>query len=167
MDIVSPLTRETIVSVAEPSRAESLPLNPCHRVAPDIYPGCGSLGGIFSGLSAARVNWGLVVACDLPFLNPSLLTYLACLREGFDVVVPVRQGRPEPTHALYSKACLSHIEPRLKSGDLKISGFFEDVRVKYVPEAEIARLDPDFLSFFNVNTPADLERAWRLVAEGS
>jgi len=80
--------------------------------------------------------------------------------------VPVIEGRPEPTHALYSKACLPFIEPRLIAGDLKISGFYEQVRVRYLPEEEVAALDPEFLSFFNVNTPEDLERALSLAAQG-
>lgn len=165
IDCVSRLTSETIIVVADQSRGESLPLAEDDRVVLDIYPGCGSLGGIFSGLSAAREDWGLVVACDMPFLNPELLMYLLSLRDGFDAVVPVLAGRPEPTHALYAKTCLPHIEQRLKNHDLKISGFFENVRVKYVLEEDIARIDPEFLSFFNVNTPDDLERAQALVAD--
>jgi molybdopterin-guanine dinucleotide biosynthesis protein A len=107
-----------------------------------------------------------VVACDMPFLNPKLLMYLSCLREGFDAVVPVLEGRFQPTHALYSRTCLPHIQRRLETNDLRISGFFENVRVKYVPEEDLGQLDPQFLSFFNLNTPTDLELARALVAEG-
>jgi molybdopterin-guanine dinucleotide biosynthesis protein A len=160
---ISPVVGEIVVVAADRSRGESLPLARGDRVALDVYPGCGSLGGIFSGLSAAREDWGLVVACDMPFLNPKLLRYLLGLRQGFDAVVPVRKGRFEPTHALYARTCLPHIERRLRTKDLKISGFFEDVRVKYVPDEDLARVDPEFLSFFNLNTPADLELARALV----
>lgn len=163
---VSPVVSEIVVVAADRSRGESLPLAEGDRLALDVYPGGGSLGGIFSGLSAAREDWGLVVACDLPFLNAKLLRHLLGLRQGFDAVVPVRQGRFEPTHALYSRACLPHIERRLQAGALKISGFFEDVRVNYVPEEQIGRVDRDFLSFINVNTPGDLEKARALAAEG-
>ena len=157
---------ETVVVVADQSRGDALPLDVDTRIALDIYPGGGSLGGIFSGLSAAQEDWGVVVACDMPFLNLALLRYLAGLREDADAVVPVLEGRPEPTHSLYSKACLPHIEARLKANDLKISGFFDDVRVTYVPEDDIARFDPDYLSFFNINSPADLEKALALAAQG-
>jgi molybdopterin-guanine dinucleotide biosynthesis protein A len=57
----------------------------------------------FSGLSAPAHN-GLVVACGMPLLNAELLTYLHSLREGYEAVVPVLKGRPESTHALYSKS---------------------------------------------------------------
>jgi molybdopterin-guanine dinucleotide biosynthesis protein A len=124
------------------------------------------LGGILSELSAAYSDWGLGVACDMPFLNIELLTYLNSLREWYEAVVPVLKSRPEPTHPLYSKKGLTHIEQRLKPNDLKISRFYQDVRVKYVPEEDIARIDPDFLSFFNVNTPGDLNRAQALISAG-
>jgi molybdopterin-guanine dinucleotide biosynthesis protein A len=163
---VRQVSRETVIVVADQDRGDALPLDKEARIALDIYPGKGSLGGIFSGLSAAQEEWGVVVACDMPFLNLDLLRYLASLREDVDAVVPVLEGRPEPTHSLYSKACLPHIEARLKANDLKISGFFDEVRVKYVPEDDIARFDPDYLSFFNINSPADLDKALALAAQG-
>ena len=157
---------EIVVVVADSARAGTLPLEDGHRTALDQYPGKGSLGGIFSGLAAARGQWGVVVACDMPFLNLELLRHMASLRQGADAVVPVLEGRPEPTHALYSKACLPYIERRLQGDDLKIARFFDEVRVNYVSEEVIAQFDPDHLSFFNVNTPDDLERAVALVAQG-
>jgi molybdopterin-guanine dinucleotide biosynthesis protein A len=163
---VRQVSDETVVVVADQSRGDALPLDKETRIALDIYPGGGSLGGIFSGLSAAQREWGVVVACDMPFLNLDLLRYMTSLREAADAVVPVLEGRPEPTHSLYSKACLPHIEARLKANNLKISGFFDEVRVRYVPEDDIARYDPDYCSFFNINSPADLEKALRLAAQG-
>ena len=163
---VEQVSQEIVVVVADQDRAAALPLGPQHRVALDRYPGTGSLGGIYSGLDAASNQWTLVVACDMPFLNLSLFRRMLALREDVDAVVPIVEGRPEPTHALYSKACLPLIEPRLIAGDLKISGFFDQVRVRYLPEEDVAALDPEFLSFFNVNTPEDLERALSLAAQG-
>ena len=87
------------------------------------------------------------------------MRYLLSLSEGADAVVPVVAGRPEPTHALYSKECLGPIEGLLKAGELRITGFYDQVNVRYVAEEEIAEYDPEFLSFFNVNSLADLEQA--------
>ena len=163
---LSQVACEIVVVVADQTQAERFPLDQGHRVTLDLYPGKGSLGGIFSGLTAARQEWGLVVPCDMPFLNLELLRYLMSRREGFDAVVPMLEGRPEPTHSLYSKTCLQSMEQRLKADDLKISEFFDQVRVDYVAEEEIVALDPHFLSFFNVNSPSDLDRALSLVAQG-
>ncbi len=156
---IQSLTAEIVVVVADAARGEALPLQDDERVAVDLYPGGGSLGGIFSGLSAADCQWGLVVACDMPFLNRQLFEHMLELREGWDAVVPMPGDFPEPTHALYSRVCLPYIEAKLKANDLKISGFFDDVRVRYVDEDEVRRFDPELHSFFNVNSPEDLARA--------
>ena len=116
----------------------------------------GSLGGIFTGLSAARGDYGIVVACDMPFLNTELLGFMLDIAPDYDVVVPRLNGRPEPLHAIYSKSCLEPIEQRLKRNDLKIALFFEEVRVAFVEEDDVDLIDPHHLSFFNVNTQEDL-----------
>ena len=151
-----------VVVVADADRAAELPLDDDHLVAVDVFPDCGSLGGIYTGLNASPTQWSLVAACDMPFLSAPLLSHLASLRDGFDAVVPVVDGRPEPTHALYTRRCLPPIEARLRAGQLKISGFFDDVAVRYVPENDIREFDPDLLSFFNINRPEDLARAMEL-----
>jgi molybdopterin-guanine dinucleotide biosynthesis protein A len=166
LTLLSSLTDESVVVVNDEHRAAELPLPTDALVAVDVYPDSGSLGGIFTGLQAANGEWALVVACDMPFLNPSLLSRMLELSDGYDVVVPILDGRPEPTHALYSKVCIPHMEERLQQGKLKITGFYEHVRVRYITESEVDRLDPGRLSFFNVNTQDDLDRAKSLVAAG-
>ena len=166
LSMLSDVTDTSVVVVNDEARGAELPLPEDVDVAVDAYPDSGSLGGIFTGLQAASANWALVVACDMPFLNPTLLARMLELRTDHDVIVPVLDGRPEPTHALYSKACLPHMEERLQHGKLKITGFYEDVRVRYITEDEVNLLDPDRLSFFNVNTQDDLDRAKALVAAG-
>ena len=169
---VSQVTDQTVVVVNEIDRASALPLNEASTkrtlasVAVDTYPGKGSLGGIFTGLSASDADWGLVVVCDMPFLNVELFRRMLSVRDGSDAVVPIVDGRPEPTHAVYSRACLPYMERRLKADDLKISRFFDEVRVRFLSEEEVDALDPDHLSFFNVNTQADLDRALELVEAG-
>lgn len=135
------------------------------RLVGDIYPGKGSLGGIYSGLRAARSEYGLVVACDMPFLDLSLLRYMILLSPGQDVVIPRIGGLTEPLHAIYSKPCLQPIERVLAGGGGRIIEFFPEVRVRYVEEQEIKLFDPQCLSFFNINTPADLEKARSLEVE--
>ncbi len=157
--------QELVAVVAGEAGAPSLPLPPGARVVPDAYPGKGSLGGIYSGLAAASHPWAVVVACDMPFLSVRLLRHLLSLREGFDAVVPVIEGYPEPAHAAYSKTCLPVIQRQLERGELKIARFFGQVRVRQVPEDEVRRFDPELHSFFNINTPEDLAQALALAGE--
>ena len=114
------------------------------------------------------MDYGIVVACDMPFLNTELLGFPCWTSPpDYDVVVPRLNGRPEPLHAIYSKSCLEPIEQRLKRNDLKIALFFEEVRVAYIEEEDVDLMDPHHLSFFNVNTQEDLDKALALEAQAS
>jgi len=129
------------------------------RVVADRYVGAGVLAGVHAGLLAAHRELVVVVACDLPFLNLGLLCYLVSLAHEADVVVP-RWADVEPLHAVYrTAACLGPVESALARGERCIISFYHEVRVRYVERAEIARFDPQGLSFFNVNTLGDWERA--------
>jgi molybdopterin-guanine dinucleotide biosynthesis protein A len=126
----------------------------------DIYPNKGPLGGIYTGLMASQCSHNIVVACDMPFLNTELLRYMVELSRDFDAVVPrLSMGTLEPLHAIYSKACLDSIRTQLDSGQLRVDSFLSEVRVRYVERPECQRLDPQLLSFFNINYQSDLERA--------
>lgn len=137
------------------------------RLVGDIYPGKGALGGLYSGLRAAANTHSLVVACDMPFLDLKLLRYMILLAPEYDVVMPRIGEFPEPLHAVYSKSCLAPIDRLLARGGLKIIDFFSEVRVRYVEEDEVDIFDPQHLSFFNVNTPNDLEKMKKLVRKGN
>lgn len=127
--------------------------------AVDLFPDMGPLGGIATGLSAARTEWATFCACDMPFVSPALFRSLLSLREGYDAVVPVIGGRPEPMHAAYSRACLDAVRGKIEARQLKASAFFDDVRVRLVSEEDVRAVDAELTSFFNVNTQADLDKA--------
>ena len=160
------VTGQTVVVVSDARQAAELHLPDTVTCVADTYLGAGPLGGIFTGLSACDGDWGMVVACDMPFLNVELLRQMLSLREGYDAVVPVLEGRPEPVHAAYSKACLPYIERRLQANDFKSSGFLYEVRTNYLTQRQLEEKDPEHLSFFNVNTQNDLDRALSLAAQG-
>ncbi len=135
------------------------------RIATDIYPGKGALGGIHAGLAASNKFYNLVVACDMPFLNQALLQYMVQVSPGFDLVVPRVGELVEPLHAVYAKGCQAPIERLLEQGETRVRVLFGLVKVRYIEGDEIGRFDPEHLSFFNVNTEADLEMAQQLLKE--
>ena len=139
--------------------------HPKLKVVADTNPGKGPLGGIHTGLAVSDSFYNLVVACDMPFLNRALLDYMMRVSPGFDLVVPRLGDMVEPLHAVYTRGCLAPIESLLKQGNLSIRELFTLVRVRYVEAEEINRFDPEHLSFFNVNTEADLAKA-REIAKG-
>ena len=132
-------------------------------MVPDVFPDHGSLGGIYSGLRAAAGD-AFTVACDMPFLHPQVVRLVVSHAGAADVVIPRVGEQLETMHALYSKACLPHMEALLAARQFKIVGFFPEVRVREIPEAEVARYRDPAVCFMNVNTPEELARAGRLLA---
>ncbi len=131
------------------------------RMVRDVWPGKGSLGGIYSAIYHATTPYVLVVACDMPFLRVASLTYLIEQIGDYDVVMPEVLGEQQPLHAIYARTCLEPIRRRLEADRLKIVGFLPDVRVRTVTEAELQSFDPDLLAFQNLNTPQEFEAAAR------
>jgi molybdopterin-guanine dinucleotide biosynthesis protein A len=126
----------------------------------DVLPDKGSLGGIYTAIYHSRGEYTLCVACDMPFLNPELLRYMASLFTAeTDVIVPRVDGYPEGLHAIYSRRCLEPIRRKLEADRLKVISFYEDVQVRYLDEAEYRRFDPKGQSFRNINTPDELQQA--------
>lgn len=140
-------------------------------VVADRFPAAAALGGVATALLHARHEHCLVVACDMPFLNPDLMAWMAALERNYDVLAPrlageSRQGGKlvfQTLHAIYGRACLEPIEASIAAGDLRVVSFFDRVRVRAIDEAEIRRLDPDLASFFNANTPEAVARAQALL----
>lgn len=130
----------------------------------DLVPGKGSLGGIYTALTAAARPHIFCLACDMPFANPALIRFLCALAEGHDVVVPRTAEGLQPLHALYGKGCLPPMRRQIEADRLKIDRLYEAVRVRYVDEAEMRPYDPDRLSFWNLNTREELAQAQALRA---
>jgi molybdopterin-guanine dinucleotide biosynthesis protein A len=131
----------------------------------DRYPEGGALGGICTGLAAAGGAAAFTVACDMPFLHPEIIRLVVGRAGEADVVIPRVDGQYETMHAVYGKACLGPMEARLRAGQLKIIGFFADVRVLEIDAAAVACHRAPGTAFMNVNTPDELARARVLAAE--
>ena len=158
---VSGLGEEILITTNRPQDYQYLGL----RMASDPEPGAGALHGLRTALEAARGQTVLVLACDMPFVSRPLLEHMLQLAEAADLVVPRRGGEYEPLHAVYSKGCLPALEAALQRGQRRMISFFPSLNLRTVEQEEIDRLDPEGLSFFNVNTPEDLRKAERILAQ--
>jgi molybdopterin-guanine dinucleotide biosynthesis protein A len=160
-----PLASEILITTNHPEAYAFLHV-PC---IPDVLPGSGALGGLYTALSAAHHSWVAVIACDMPFANPGLLAYqLAQVQQAAaDVAIPRTPQGLEPFHAIYRKeTCLPLIETALEAGKRRVDAWFTQANVRYLTPEEIACYDPHGLAFLNVNTPEELANALRL-AEAS
>ena len=129
------------------------------RVVEDLIKGKGPLGGIFSGLCFSRSELSFVVGCDMPFPNPDLINYIIQKPVEYDVVIPVIDGKAESLFARYSKNALPVILSHLLKHQLKVQDALDNLKILKISSQEIQRFDPEHLSFFNVNTQADLKKA--------
>ncbi len=124
----------------------------------DVYDIRGPMTGIFTSLINATEPWVFVSACDMPFLNREIIEFMASRRRGFDAVVPLYHGRPEPLHACYTTRLAPSMEKALLHGQKALKDFLRSKKVKYLPVREMRNLDPEAKSMINVNTPQDLKK---------
>ncbi len=130
-------------------------------VAPDLYRDAGPLAGLQAGLRAAHNAMVFAVATDMPFVDPSLVIAMRNHCSDEDAIVPrirvpgLDEPQSEPLHAIYRKSCLPAIEAALARGRRRAVSFLDDVRVCYVEDSVLRRLDPDLQSLHNINTPEE------------
>ncbi|MDN5344549.1 MAG: molybdenum cofactor guanylyltransferase [Clostridia bacterium] len=134
------------------------------RLVTDVIPGRGPLSGFHAGLLASPWWHNFVVACDMPFLDPAFIEHLLGQARGYDAVVPRRGEYLQPLHAVYSRSCLPAIEACLQQGDYQAFAFYPHVKVRYIDIDRLQGFTDLERVFFNINTPADLDRARRLLA---
>ena len=132
----------------------------------DLYPFRSSLTGIHAGLFFTANPYVFIAACDMPFLKKDVVkTIIGSIEPGMDVIIPETSAGLEPLCAVYSKNCLKSAEHNLRQQQLQIQQFFKKVRVKKIQESELRHKDPRLISFFNINTPADHDRAEKIIAK--
>lgn len=141
------------VSVRElPSPYDALLAEHVVRAVADLRPGEGPLAALEALLAAfaepaTSPDWLLVVACDMPRLDPSLLRALCAARAPeVDAVVPRVDGRAQPLHALYHRRALTSVRAALDAGRLAATRLLDDLTVRWLDL-------PDATSFTNLNTP--------------
>ena len=141
------------------------------QVYKDLIPNTGALGGVYTGLNYAANNTVLCVACDMPFLQPKLMTYLLSVLGEHDAVVPYTREmeganpKLQTLCAVYWRRCAQTMHQMLGEGELRLHAFCDRATVRVVPPDEWRVFDPEGLSFVNVNTHEDFERVREMLAD--
>ena len=158
IDTLRPVTDEIIVAAKD-----AAPFSYLHaRVVEDLVLGAHALGGLYTGLTLAAHEQCFVCACDAPLLNPALIQFLIRQAEGWDLVIPRTREGLQPLPAVYRKPVLPAIEEQLRMQQWDLRALVPNVRARVIGPEQIARLDPEARSFFNVNTPEDYATARRM-----
>jgi len=162
---MKPLAEEIIVTTNQPARYEFLNTSTGLvrlRLIPDLKPGRGALGGLYTAVASASSALVAVVACDMPFASPGLIEAASrlMLEEGTDVVIAKTDEGYEPLHALYRRdTCLPAIDAAILADQWKVISWFPQVKVRVLTIQEIKSFDPSGLCFWNLNTPEEFTEA--------
>jgi molybdopterin-guanine dinucleotide biosynthesis protein len=136
------------------------------------HEGFGPLAGIEAGLLNIKTQPPVpcpvshvpligVVACDLPFADPNLLSWLAGQIGDADAVVPIVDSEPQPLHAVYARSCLPHLVAQLESQDKSVKSFLRRLKVVWVSEEEWQKVADPICLKAHLNEPEDLNR-WQI-----
>ncbi len=118
-----------------------------------------ALAGLVMALDTAEAERLLVVGCDHPFLAPPLLALLTAPGRAA-VRLCGGPGRSEPLLGCWNPpVALPVLRQLLEEGSLSLAGAIDALGAEVIPAEEAIAVDPDLLSFLNVNTPEDLVRA--------
>lgn len=121
-----------------------------------------ALRGIHAALKTSKKDKVFIVACDMPFINPLLISFMSWFIEDYDIVIPKEGEHFQPLHGYYGKACAPVIEEMFTRQCFKISELYDRVKVKTVDEAQLELFDPDGSVFFNINNSDDYKLALKL-----
>ena len=123
----------------------------------DAIPGGGPLVGLYSGLQAVSTPHSIVVAVDMPFVTPVLLSALLSRYQHDSILVPLVNGQPQVTLAIYPRSILPVIEERIRQGRRDLRSLLDGAPVRYIDGEELRSVDPALRSFVGINTPEELE----------
>ena len=156
---------EEVLVIAAPGQALPQIAGQRVRILRDEYPDNGPLAGICTGLKAVEAEYCPVVACDMPFLNPRLLTFLVdiAVHGKYEAVVPEVGGQLQYLHAVYARSMVLPIEEALIENRLALRTFLKGRNIKVITEVEATPFDPTLRFVFNINTREDLAEAGRLL----
>ena len=136
----------------------------------DVLPPRGPMSGIYAALINAKGPGVFVVACDMPFLNKKVLTFILerrlrhCRECGpCDAVIPVFNNEPQPLAGIYSRTLLPFLEDAIMNEKTSLISFLNGMNTHFLNESDMRTIDPDGRSFININTVEDYEAIKRQV----
>lgn len=117
----------------------------------DIYKDAGPVGGIYAGLMRSPSFYNLILSCDVPLINSTVLNILINnMEEGFDVIQLESEGQTLPLVAIYTQDCSAHFKDLLAAGERRLRTAVTGLRVKTIP------LDTTLTPFVqNINTQVE------------
>ena len=124
---------------------------------PDRHPGRGPVEGVASAIAATRTDQNIIVALDLPFLEPAFLGLLLGRAQAAPLVVCRVSGRI-PLCLSVTRGALPVLDHYLRSGKRSVRGLAGLVETDVISEEELEAVGFSDTMFTNINTPEDYAR---------
>jgi len=127
----------------------------------DVFRNCGPLAGIHAALASSSCELNLILAVDMPRVDPGFLRMLLeqAAASGAIVTVPRTSDGFQPLCAVYHKSFQPLAEAALTEGRYKIDALFTQVPLRIIDEREMKQFAFDPAMFQNLNTPAEYQAA--------
>ena len=135
-------------------------------IIPDLAPGSGALGAIYTAIQSTSASHTLVVACDMPFLDAPFLARLIEAGRDVDIAIPRTTRGYEPLCATYSRRCAAVLQGRIEAKQLALKDLLTSdhgLSIRELGPDEIDHYGRADLLFFNINSAEDYARAIELV----
>jgi len=160
LESISRIVDEVVISVSHEEQVKGIDFEKLGvAIAIDERPGLGPMGGLLSGMKKAQGEFVAVAPVDAPLIRAELYELLFQRVKGHEGAVPKIRGYWEPLVAVYNRnAMISAIDNVIAEGTLDIRSAFPYLDMVVIKHQEIEAIDPDLLSFNNINTMGDLEK---------
>lgn len=168
VDAVSSVVDETIVVANSQERVTQYTkvMTEGVQFVVDVCDSRSPLIGALTGFGSAHGKYSLLLPFDTPFVSKEVVSLLFELCRNKSAAIPKWPNEYiEPLHAVYqTKAAFEAARSAVAEGKLNVRAMIEKLReVRYVSTLVIQQLDPQLRTFFNINTPADLKKAYAMV----
>ncbi len=164
ISLIQTICNEVFISINTPESYFKFQVN----MFGDIFPSMGPMSGIYSSLLNAKHDNLLIIACDMPFLNLNILSFIIKKHLektnsiSYDATIPIYNNQPQPLCGVYCKTAIPSLEEHLIKGRNSMHLFLREIKTNYINDVEIKDIDPSGNSFININTIEDYEtvRGW-------
>jgi molybdopterin-guanine dinucleotide biosynthesis protein A len=156
IDTLKEVADEIVVVARDPGQCDRFGHIGDIRCISDVRRGLGPIGGLHAGALAVHGEYVFVAACDMPCIHQGVVRLLFDAAVGYDAAIPCwNADMLEPLHAVYRRsALLGYLE---EHESLSLRAMVRSLDARYVRMEKIRKIDPNLMTFTNINNLDDLE----------
>ncbi len=156
VETLSTVVDEIIIVARDSDQCQRFSDIPGIKTVADDIRGIGPLGGVGAGVGAASHDQIFITACDMPCIRSDIVRYLFDELHDAEAAVPCwSEDMFEPLHAVYRREPLLHYLASPSSHSLR--AMVRGLHTRFVPVDKLRAIDPDLVTFTNINDLTELE----------